>query len=300
MRLARRAALACLVALALLLVGCAGGSGGSSTDTAFAPVFHEAVFDADAAVGDGQNSIDVTHASEGYFAACTTDAIPCKLQVSLGESSYNYDLPADGSPIIVPANMGNGHYTLRVMQNTDANRYIEMFTVEVDVTLESETAPFVRPNVFCNYTADSACAKKAAELCAQAQTESEAFDAVFDFVKNAIAYDKDKAASLEQATGYVPDPDETLQSGKGICFDYASLTAAMLRSQGIPTKVLTGYVSPDNIYQAWDMIYINGQWHTLHISAESGNWARADMTFAAAGAEDTIGDGSEYSDRYTY
>ena len=266
----------------------------------FQPVFHEAAFDASAADTDGANAIDTSHAADGYFAATAAPGTPCKLQVACGEASYNYDLPTDGTPAVVPVNMGNGAYTLRVMQNTDGNRYIELFSTQAQVTLADETVPFVRPNMFCNYTEGSACVAKARELCANAATDAEAFEAIFDFIKDNIAYDKDKAALLQDATGYVPDPDATLADGKGICFDYASLTAAMLRCLGIPTKVLTGYVAPDNIYHAWDMIYIDGQWHTLHISAQAGNWARADMTFAAAGADDQIGDGSAYTDRYTY
>lgn len=50
-----------------------------------------------------------------------------------------------------------------------------------------------------------------------------------------VSYDNDKTYNLKQATGYVPNPDKTLTSKKGICFDYASLGAAMLRSVGIPT-----------------------------------------------------------------
>ena len=46
-----------------------------------------------------------------------------------------------------------------------------------------------------------------------------------------------------------------METGKGICFDYASLAASMLRSQGIPTKIIFGYVAPDNLYHAWNMFY---------------------------------------------
>ena len=38
-----------------------------------------------------------------------------------------------------------------------------------------------------------------------------------------ISYDEEKARTVE--SGYLPDVDETLESGKGICFDYAALNA---------------------------------------------------------------------------
>ena len=41
----------------------------------------------------------------------------------------------------------------------------------------------------------------------------------YTYVTEHITYDYDKADSVE--AGYLPDVDETLQSGTGICFDYA-------------------------------------------------------------------------------
>ena len=42
---------------------------------------------------------------------------------------------------------------------------------------------------------------------------------------------------------------------KGICFDYAALMTAMLRSQGIPTKLEIGYSG--EVYHAWISTYID-------------------------------------------
>ena len=123
---------------------------------------------------------------------------------------------------------------------------------------------------------------------------------IYQWVVDNITYDHDKAAQLASATGYVPDPDATLASGTGICFDYASLGAAMLRSLGIPCQVITGYVSPDDVYHAWNMVYIDGEWVSVEISIKPNSWTRVDLTFAASGAASTIGDGTSYTDRYTY
>ena len=80
----------------------------------------------------------------------------------------------------------------------------------------------------------------------------------------------------------------------------------MLRSQGIPTKIVTGYVSPDNIYHAWIMVYIDGTWQSAQFNIEKNTWSRVDLTFAAGqagssdGQEQKVGDGKDYSDRYVY
>lgn len=244
--------------------------------------------------------IDTSHAAEGYVAASATSDARLKLQVSAGDMSYNYDLPADGSPIVVPLNMGNGTYLIRVMQNTSGNNYVEVTSVSVDVTLESEFAPYLRPNVFCSYDDASACTAKARELAADAANEGDVMRDVCTWVASNITYDYDKAAELSGKSGYVPNPDETLASGTGICFDYASLSAAMLRGLGIPCKVVTGYVSPDGVYHAWNLVYINGSWTSVEFSVREGEWSRVDLTFAAAGAGETVGDGTSYTDRYVY
>ena len=214
--------------------------------------------------------------------------------------SYNYDLPSDGSAIVAPLNMGSGSYRVRVMQNTSGNNYVELMGVTVDVALASEFEPFLRPNLFCSYDEASACVAKARELAADAANEGDVMRAVYTWVVDNITYDHDKAAEVSGTTGYVPDPDATLAAKSGICFDYASLAAAMLRSLGIPTKIITGYVSPDGVYHAWNMVYINGSWTTVGFHIDPDTWTRVDLTFAAAGAGDTVGDGSSYTDRYTY
>ena len=75
----------------------------------------------------------------------------------------------------------------------------------------------------------------------------------------------------------------------------------MFRSLGLPCKVITGYVSPGDLYHAWNMIYIDGEWMSAEITVEADTWCRIDLTFAAAqqGTE-TVGDGETYTDRFVY
>lgn len=260
-----------------------------------------ATFDETRAVQGPDCAIDVSHAREGYAAARGTSSARLKLQVSCNGASYNYDLPADGSPIIVPLNMGDGSYALRVMQNTSGSNYVEILSTSTDVALESEFAPFLRPNVFCSFADDSICVRKARELTSGCATQADAVQAICEYVAHNVSYDKAKAERLSSATGYVPNPDVTLTSMSGICFDYASLGAAMLRSVGIPARIVTGYVSPDDFYHAWIMVYIDGAWHSAEFSIEPGQWSRVDLTFAAAGSGTSfVGDGISYQDRYVY
>ena len=302
-RTVTRVAAAALLACALLLTSaCGGGSSGGGgatsapTGAAFTPPETVAVPEVPAE-GD---PIDVSHVSQGYIVARQSSAARLKLQVQKDGMTYNYDLPNDGTPTVFPVNMGDGSYLLRIMRNTDGNNYVETDSVQTEVKLDSEYAPFLLPNQFCNYNGESACVAKARELTANASNQGEAVQSICQYIIDNVSYDQNKAAQLTTTTGYVPNPDETLASGTGVCFDYASLGAAMLRSMGFPTKIITGYVSPGDLYHAWVMIYVDGSWKTGEFSVNPDSWSRVDLTFAASGSSEFTGDGTNYTERYVY
>ena len=313
----RKTTVACVLAgvLALVLAACGGGGDGGGAgssdagggDTTSGADFsapssvqtHE--FDSSGAVSKNDGSIDISSLSKGVVAAQAKSASRLKFLITCGEMSYNYDLPGDGTPITCPINMGDGSYTFAIMRNTGGNSYVETNSTTQDVTLESEFVPFAQPNMYCNYTNDSPCVAKARELTANSQNEGDAVQAVCNYIIQNVSYDVEKAQKLSGTTGYVPNPDETLASGKGICFDYASLGAAMLRSVGIPTKIVTGYVSPDDLYHAWILVYIDGSWTSAKFSVDPQTWSRVDLTFAAdSGSVGLVGDGKTYTERYVY
>lgn len=293
----------CLL-LALLLTACAeagntqeipGTTGGGYT----APPMQTSVFDAQSAEGDNGIQIDTSHVSQGYVAASAVSTSRLKFQVLFGDIKYNYDLPSDGTPQCYVLQSGSGVYTFRVMQNTTEDKYAEVYSTTVSVQLENELVPFLRPSQMVDYTAESECVAKAAELATQASTESGVVANIYEYIQNNIVYDTQKAETVQ--SGYLPDPDETLRSGKGICYDYASLAAAMLRSQGIPTKLITGYVQPGDLYHAWNMIWLEETgWITVKIEAPAHSWERIDLTFAAGASAAYTGDGTGYTDRLTY
>lgn len=294
----------CLV-LALMLAACTGKAAtqqqvpGTTGGGYTAPPMQTSVFDAQAAQGENGAQVDVSHVSQGYVAASGLSDKRLKFQVVFGDVKYNYDLPGDGTSQCYVLQSGSGSYTFRVMQNTTEDKYAEIYSITVDVQLENEFVPFLRPSQMVSYNADSACVAKAAELAAQAGTESGAVANIYAYIQNNIDYDTNKAKTVQ--AGYLPDPDETLSTGKGICYDYASLAAAMLRSQGIPTKLITGYVQPGDLYHAWNMIWLEETgWITVKIEAPANSWERIDLTFAAGASAAYTGDGTGYTDRLTY
>ena len=314
-RIAVRAALVprsfLLVLLCALLLAAlpSCGSSSESTTASAAPTHAQS---ADATGADfaqpaeitvppaNSDGIDISGIDEGWVCASAESASRLKFQVICGETTYNYDLPNDGTPTIYPVNMGDGNYTFRIMQNTEGKNYVEYDGVSAYVSLSNEFAPFLIPNQFCAYTENSNCVKKALEITANSPNVGDAVAQVCTYVAKNVSYDTEKAKRLATATGYIPSPDETLSTRRGICFDYASLASAMLRSIGIPTKLVTGYVGENQLYHAWIMVYIDGTWQTAAFSVSPNEWSRCDVTFASTGATQYVGTGEGYTDRYTY
>lgn len=100
-------------------------------------------------------------------------------------------------------------------------------------------------------------------------TETETFDVLYTYVIENIKYDYDKINGLSY--DYIPNIDEILEDGIGICYDYSVLLASMLRSQNIPTKLVKGYADFTDVYHAWNEVYI----------ASEDTWMVIDTTFDA-------------------
>jgi transglutaminase-like putative cysteine protease len=166
--------------------------------------------------------------------------------------------------------------------------------------LKDEFSPFLRPSQYVNYTADSRCVAEAAELAQGTKSDIEAAEQIFLYVVDNVTYDYDKASTVQ--SGYLPDVDETLETGKGICFDFASLTTAMLRSQGIPCKLIIGYAG--SAYHSWIAIYSRetGKFAAI-IEFVEDKYNLADPTFTAAGDDadpNVVGEGDKYQPIYYY
>lgn len=224
-----------------------------------------------------------------------------KLKVQIKKSStYSYDLKNNGDACFYPLNMGDGTYKVQVYRNTSGNSYSDRGSASFSAKMMNAYQPYMHNNWYVDYDSGSSCVKKAASLCSGKKGDTAYVSAIYAYLTKTIKYDYNKAKNVK--SGYTPNPDSTLSSKKGICFDYASLAAAMMRSKGIPCRVITGYVSGD-VYHAWNMIYLKNQgWITSEIKAQNNQWGRIDVTFAATGADATfIGNGKNYSTpRYIY
>ena len=117
---------------------------------------------------------------------------------------------------------------------------------------------------------------------------------MYDYAVKKIDYDYEMAASV--SSGYVPDLDQVIDRGKGICFDYASLMTAMLRISNIPTKLVIGYRGND--YHAWISVYISDiGWVDNVIEFDGKDWTLMDPATVSSGGS-AAADYVEHQDKY--
>ena len=247
--------------------------------------------------------IDFSCADEGYISAVYTGRSErAKLRVKCGSLQYDHDLAADGTREFFPL-MESGSYSVKVYELVAGKSYGEAVSAEFEVKIRSSTGMYLYPNKYIDFDSKSKCVRKAAELCAGIDDDVERIAEIFGYVAANITYDKQLAATVK--SGYIPDPDRTLDKGTGICFDYSSLMAAMLRSQGIPTRLVIGWAEPD-IYHAWNEIYTDETgWITPELFLKKKGFNIADATFYAGNSNkekiaDYIEDDSNYSAVYRY
>lgn len=249
--------------------------------------------------------IDASNTSDGYIMVAFTGSAKGKLKVIVTGPSgvkYTYDLTSNGNYEVFPLSDGNGNYSISIYENVSGNKYSTVFTQDISVKLKSEFAPFLLPNQYVNFNSSSKTVAKAKELTSGCSTDLDKITNVYNYVVENISYDKQKAATVQ--SGYLPDVDSILASKKGICFDYAAVMTAMLRSQGIPCKLVVGYAG--TAYHAWINAYTkeNG-WVDNVILFDGKTWKLMDPTFASsANKSDSvmqyIGNGANYSAKYLY
>lgn len=249
--------------------------------------------------------VDASNAKDGYVMVAYNGQASNKLKVRVTGPSgtvYTYDLNKNGNYEVFPLSDGNGKYTVGVYENTSGNKYALAFSTPVTVMLTDNFAPFLRPNQYVNYTANSQVVKKAAELTKGKTDDLSKIATIYEYTVNTLAYDKQKAQTVQ--SGYLPNIDKVLTEKKGICFDYAAVMAAMLRSEGIPTKLVVGYTG--DVYHAWINTYIPQQgWVEGVIFFDGTTWKLMDPTFASSAKQskqimDYISNSNNYSAKYVY
>ncbi|MCR4567631.1 MAG: transglutaminase-like domain-containing protein [Pseudobutyrivibrio sp.] len=241
-------------------------------------------------------SIDASNTADGYvMVKYTGSASKVRMLIETpAKNTYNYLMDLDGQYHVYPLSEGSGTYKIGIYENLHDDQYAAAFTQSVSVTLKDEYSMFLYPNAYVHFDANSKAVKKGQELAASANSDIDVVNSVYHYITNNIEYDYDKAANVQ--SGYVPKVDDTLATNTGICFDYASLMGAMLRSQGIPTRLEIGYAGTE--YHAWISVYTKEKgWIDDIIEFDGTQWTLMDPTLGSYANNKTV---KQYREDATY
>lgn len=225
------------------------------------PINNDIVYDTEESV-----KVDFTYKDKGYllvtklkntydyFAVITKD---------LNTPSYDgLYLDTVGKTEKIPLTVGNKMMIfltelIKESPTSDVYQYNNigiMKSFTYNVSTSDEIKLYTTPNIYCDYSSNSALVNKAKQLCSDCTTDTEKINAIYNYVCSNLTYDNNMANNNSKK--YIPDPDTVYKEKSCICTGFSSLMAAMLRSQNIPIKIVVG-TEPSGNGHAWICVYSN-------------------------------------------
>lgn len=213
---------------------------------------------------NSKDVIDTSTSSDGYYTIDYSDLNPTKMKVAVAYDDIvtYYDYTANEASVYA-FTKGNGIYTITLYRNVKGTSYKRIETEKVNVKLKNSLAPYLISTTEITFSKDDAVSQKAAEICEGLTNAYLKTTAIHKYVHDNISYDYKFATDVSSGKikTYIPKATEVLSSHKGICYDFATLFAAMCRSQDIPCRIQKGYYR--SVYHAWNEVYIDGYWYKV-------------------------------------
>ena len=231
--------------------------------------------------------LDYSHINEGYFIVWVYDPGPhrkFKIKVSANGKEQNFSAHPEHGEVYVPLVYGSGRYTLIIARHTSGVSYEPVINTTMDVRLPDELEPWLYPTAYAEYFQDSVCVRTAEGITAGLTADIDKLGAIVEYVMDCLEYDTELARTVneDKTKFWIPTPDDVIAKKKGICWEYASLTAALCRVSGIPCKVVVGWVG--GIYHAWNEIWMKDGGSLIDgYPMPESQWALLDLTVADSG-----------------
>lgn len=164
-------------------------------------------------------------------------------------------------------------YNVSVLYNVEGSKYRYVHKYNVKNTVEVNKFLTSYQDIDSE---DVRIISKAKEITEGKTTDYDKIKAVYEWVSQNHSYDYDKKDKLKNksyngASGSI----YMLLNKKGVCYDYATLSAALLRSLNIPMQVVVGdiEINGELIRHAWNKAY----------DSEKKKWIVFDTTFGTVG-----------------
>lgn len=185
--------------------------------------------------------------------------VKAKVMVEKDEEKYYYNINSKEETI--PLQLGSGKYSIKLLENISGKKYRVVEKKEINLDKEISNDLYLASNQPVYWKNQRETIELGKEITAGIDGKEKKVEAVYEYIINNIRYDYDKINHIDDS--YVPSLDLLVATNKGICYDYASLFAGILRSQGIPSKLIMGYKDDLDAYHAWNQVLIGGEWLTI-------------------------------------
>lgn len=208
-------------------------------------------------------SVDSSNCDNGTIKASLVNPKPdtrYKLGVTLGgEEYYYYDLEPD-KEYVIPLQLGDGTYQLTLFQNVRDDKYKIVSKAKVEAAPDPNRV-WLEPNVKVNFTSSDIVDKLNDELekskVCSSDPDSVKFKVIANYVRDYFFYDE-----VLRLLGHIPqdpyvDLNYILTARMGLCEDMSALTVAMLRLEGVPSRIVFGRAN--NISHAWVEAFVDGE-----------------------------------------
>lgn len=233
-----------------------------------------------ASVAKAENGVDIANNGNGTITVTCDNEAQKKIAVTVKktgtDSQYNYFVSDSEVNLSVPLTAGNGTYQVSVLKNIKDNQYSPLMSSEVELELKDSKTAYLTSNDMISWSKKNTAIKKANKLTKKYKSQSSKIKVLYKYLVKNYDYDYDKYS--QNTSGnlayYTPDITVTYKNKKGICYDMSALTASMMRSVGIHTKMVTGYPNSKYYngtqYHAWNQIYSKStkKWFTMDVTCD--------------------------------
>lgn len=240
--------------------------------------------------------INTNTSSKGYIEIDYIEPNAFDIEVSIlsnvsnqrnGKGGWHYYTGYKGKCKIKAAlTYGNAEYVITVSstmrhESTGAHNFTKKAVLTVNLKNVSNTGGFLLSAGEVIFDSDMMFIKKANELSAGCKNDFEKVEKIYDWLTDYLMYAKTEDTCLGI---YHCDLNKVYNRKTGVCYDYAVVLAAMLRSQGIPCKVVFGWYAdtPVAMGHAWNQVYIAGSGSITSdkLSVTGNKWCTLDPTLS--------------------
>ena len=182
------------------------------------------------------------------------------------ESCAGYDIQDTSKDTVISLTNGTGTYYIEVAIN-DGNTETIIETKSFEAKKVDEFLPYLQSTYAVYYTEEMTVIKDAKKYTEGIHDVVEKIQRIKGFTIENLDYVKDNEKDYSK-WAYFPNSDEIYREKKGVCTDFATMFAAICRSQNIPCKVVTGYAGSTEELHVWVEVFNGLSWEIIDLTLE--------------------------------